>query len=68
MTREYEQGFAAGERASYFDRETGKTRQPPQQIVSDHTRGFWDGYTARDPEWAARPASSRCRMLFTTDA
>jgi hypothetical protein len=47
----YEEGFDAGERQSYEDRQTQHFRQRPEVIHSPWTRGFWDGYTPRRVLW-----------------
>ncbi len=49
----YEQWFAQGERDSYTDRARGIT---PRVETPDSTegRGYWDGYTARNPAWSAQ--------------
>lgn len=50
----YEAGFAEGERASWDERGRARRRIPPRVITTERERGFWDGYTPRNPEWSIR--------------
>jgi hypothetical protein len=49
----YEQGFAKGERDSFFERRFNEQLQPrPRHLIGDYMRGYWDGYTPRSQQWA----------------
>jgi hypothetical protein len=47
----YEQGFAAGERAAFFDARNGHLRRVMSNPVDAYDRGYTDGYTPRSPTW-----------------
>ena len=47
----YEQGFAAGERAAFFDRRNGSLRRVMSHPVDAYDRGYTDGYTPRSLQW-----------------
>lgn len=49
----YEAGFAEGEASAWRDRGR-RQRIAPQYIANQRERGFWDGYTPRNPVWALR--------------
>ena len=58
----YAAGFAQGERAAFADRQRGMTRPRPTEMRDEYMRGWWDGYTPRSLDWAARSATTRCAV------
>lgn len=48
----YEQGFIEGERCAFNDRKAGRRRSAPIGDMAEYPRGFWAGYTPRNPSWA----------------
>jgi hypothetical protein len=59
---DFERGFAAGESAAFNDRRAGRTRCAPIGDMAEYTRGFWAGYTPRNPVWAltSQPVRPYC--------
>lgn len=51
-TSDYARGFDAGESAAFRDRQAGRRRSAPIGDVAEYTRGYWAGYTPRNPVWA----------------
>jgi hypothetical protein len=51
---DYECGFTIGEERAFMDRHDGErlTPPPPDQIIGQIQRGYWDGYMPRNPAWA----------------
>jgi hypothetical protein len=49
---DYERGFAWGEAHAFADRHDGERKKPPEEIVGQIQRGYWDGYMPRNPAWA----------------
>ena len=50
----YEQGFAAGEKDAFNDREDGLSHNATLPRRSEYERGYADGYTPRNPAWWRR--------------
>ena len=50
----YQSGFDAGERDAFKDRQNGLRRVFEDMPRGEYQRGYFDGYTPRNLEWAAR--------------
>jgi hypothetical protein len=56
---DYERGFAEGERCAYRDRQDGRIRFRPNDLMSSWACGFWDAYQPRTPVWALKSQAAR---------
>ena len=54
----YAAGFAQGERQSFKDRSNGVRTAYPAGMNVAQAKGYRDGYSARNPQWAMRPTQS----------
>lgn len=51
----YAAGFSRGEQDAYRDRQDGLRRDFQGHGLGEWLDGYRDGYSARNPEWSARP-------------
>jgi hypothetical protein len=63
----YEQGFWAGEHASFKDRKNSIVRCRPERVATDYDRGWWDGYEPRSEAWRVRGVKAATAWWLETE-